>query len=166
MRKKLWPKCAQNGALHRVGILVAICAFRLCAAAATLADPEVDTYNVRLGSQTFGPRYQFSAGTKLVETADALRDMGSDIVKFYAGRDYPGKYSITLPVSIQTLTDLARSEPSCRHVLDAPFVHFFMWTYCFAASSDMVEKWLFRVGAAEGVCADLWVLFLPAYKLQ
>ena len=90
MSKELLPKCPQSGAPLRAGILVAICAFRLCVAA-TLADREVDAYNVRLGSQTFGPRYQFSAGTKLVETADALRDMGSDLVKFYAGRDYPGK---------------------------------------------------------------------------
>src|SRR4051794_37037508 len=99
MSKEQLPQCPQNGAVLRGGILVAMCAFRLCAAAASLADPEVDAYNVRLGSQTFGPRYQFTAGTKLVETADALRDMGSDIVKFYAGRDYPGKYLITLPAS-------------------------------------------------------------------
>jgi len=156
MSKELLPQCPQGGALLRSGIFVALCAFRLCAAAASLVDPEVDAYNVRLGSQTFGPRYQFSTGTKLVETADALRDMGSDIVKFYAGRDYPGKYSIILPTSIRTLTDLARSEPSCRHVLDASFVHFFMWTYCFAASSDTWWKDGFSVTEQQKEYAEIY----------
>lgn len=148
----------RRAALIRLGLVIAACVFRVNAAAAMLADREVDGYNVCLGSQTFGPRYQFTTATKLVETADALREMGSDIVKFYLGRDYPGKYSIALSATIKTLTDLARSEPSCRHVLDGPFAHFFMWTYCFSASSDTWWKDGFSAAEQQKEYAEIYGL--------
>jgi len=58
------------------------------ALAATLSDPDVDGYNVRVGTQTFAGLYQFTTNTLLVETAEAIRDLGSDIIKFYLGADY------------------------------------------------------------------------------
>jgi hypothetical protein len=103
--------------------------------AADVLDSEVDAFNVRIGTQTFDPRYQFSTNPALVETAEAIRDMGSNILKFYMGkgfgRQYPG---IVLPPSVTNLLTLAREEPSCRRIFDMNFRHYLIWTYCFGGS--------------------------------
>jgi hypothetical protein len=57
----------------------------LLLAAGTMSDPEVDGYNLRVGTQTFNGQYQFTTNTLLVETAEVIRGMGSDIVKLYLG---------------------------------------------------------------------------------
>ncbi len=105
-------------------------------AAAILADPAVDAFNIRVGTQTFAGRYQFTTNTLLVETAEAIRGMGSDVIKFYLGRDFSRQYRVSLPGSITNLTTLARDEPSCRRVLDMPFRHTLVWAYCFSTLSD------------------------------
>lgn len=105
--------------------------------AAPLTDPAVDSFNIRIGTQTFGPKCHFTTNTVLVETTQAIRDMGSDILKFYMGRGLGGQYpGITLPSAVTNLLTLARDEPSCRRVLDMPFRHYLIWSYCFASTSD------------------------------
>jgi hypothetical protein len=97
-----------------------------------MTDPEVEAYNVRVGTQTFAGLFQFTTNTLLVETAQAIRGMGSDIIKFYlGGPDFNRQYRISLPASITNLVTLARDEPSCRAVLEMPFRHYILWTYCF-----------------------------------
>jgi hypothetical protein len=102
------------------------------ASGATLSDPEVDRYNVRIGTQTFAGLYQFTTNTLLVETAQAIRDMGSDTIKLYLGIDYPRQYHITLPPNITNLMTLARDYPSVHQVFDMPFRHIIAWAYPFA----------------------------------
>ena len=99
--------------------------------AGTLSDPSIDSYNVRLGTQTFGSLYKFTTNTMLVETAQAIRSMGSDVIKFYLGSGFSGQYGITLPATVTNLMTEAKLEPSCRAVFDMPFRHFFVWANCF-----------------------------------
>ncbi len=115
--------------------------------AAPLSDPAVDAYNIHLGTQTFAGRYQFTTNTLLVETAQAIQTMGSDVLKFYMGRAYDEKYRITLRPSITSLTTLARDEPSCRRVLDMPFRHTFVWAYAFSPGAD--AYWFDGMSAVE-----------------
>ncbi len=124
--------------LHRVSAPgLALFALVTSGLAAPLTDPAVDSFNIHIGTQTFGPKYHFTTNTVLVETAEAIREMGSDVVKFYMGKGFGGQYpGITLPVSVTNLQTLARDEPSCRRVLDMPFQHYVIWSYCFAATSD------------------------------
>jgi hypothetical protein len=104
-------------------------------AAAVLRDAEVDASNVRVGTQTFGPRYHFSTNNVLVETAEAIRGLGSDLLKFYMGKGFGEQYpGSVLPASVTNLQTLARDEPSCRRVLDMDFRHYVIWTYCFAGT--------------------------------
>ena len=103
------------------------------AGAANLSNPQVDAYNVHVGTQTFAGLYQFTTNTLLVETAQAIKDLGSDVIKFYLGPDFSRQNHITLPGSINTLQKLVRDEPSCHQVLDMPFHHFVVWTYPFAS---------------------------------
>ena len=53
---------------------------------AALSDTE--TFNYVIGTQTVGATYQFTQESVLVETARAIRDMGSNLIKFTMGRGY------------------------------------------------------------------------------
>jgi hypothetical protein len=95
-------------------------------------DADVAAYNYVLGTQTFGITYQFTSKNSLVETAEAIRRLGSNAIKFFAGRGAAGQYRMTLPPAIASLTALVRDEPSFRAVLDMPFAHYVLWAYTFA----------------------------------
>lgn len=99
---------------------------------AVLSDPEVDRYNVRVGTQTFAGLYHFTANTLLVETAQAIQALGSDTIKMYLASDFPRQYRITLASNITNLLTLARDEPSCRAVFNMPFRRYIAWIYPFS----------------------------------
>jgi hypothetical protein len=100
--------------------------------AAKLSDPQVDAYNLRVGTQTFDGLYHFTTNTLLVETAQAIRAMGSDTIKLYLGSNYPRRYHYSLAPSVTSLLTLAANDPSCRQVLDMPFRHIIAWAYPFS----------------------------------
>jgi len=100
--------------------------------AAPLSDPAVDTYNVRVGTQTFAGLYHFTTNTLLVETAEAMRGLGSDTIKFYLGSNYRRQYGYGLASTITNLVTLARDDRSCRSVLDMPFRNIIAWAYPFS----------------------------------
>lgn len=102
------------------------------ASGATLSDPAVNAYNVRVGTQTFAGLYQFTTNPLLVETAQAIQGMGSDIIKMYLGPNYAFQYHQNLPGNVTNLLTLVRDLPSCRQVLDMPFRHFICWAYPFS----------------------------------
>ena len=52
-------------------------------------------FNVRLGTQTFDPKYQFTSDTKLLETAKQIYEMGSDIIKL--------NFKATMEVALDTV---------------------------------------------------------------
>jgi hypothetical protein len=132
-RAGFWLASGRGGQARAVALAAAgLAAGGSLLAGEVMSDPDVDSYNVRVGTQTFAGLYQFTTNTLLVETAQAIRAMGSDILKFYlGGTDFKRQYRITLPAAVTNLTSLARDEPSCRQVLDMPFRHYVIWTYCF-----------------------------------
>ena len=100
--------------------------------AGTLSNPAVDAFNVRVGTQTFAGLYQFSTNTLLVETAQAITNMGSDTIKMYLGSNYPRQYHYNLGPNITNLLTLARDDASCHRTLDMPFRHIIAWAYPFS----------------------------------
>ncbi len=99
------------------------------AAAAPLADPAVDAFNTRIGTQTFAGLYQFTTNTLLVETAQAIAGTGSGVIKFYLGQNTAFQSGVSLPPTVNSLVALARDEPSYHQVLDMPFQNFVLWAY-------------------------------------
>jgi hypothetical protein len=89
-------------------------------------------FNTIIGTQTITPRYQFTGQTRLVETAEGIRDMGSNILKIALDPSFSKQYKIPENPKIQNLTDLVSREPSFRHVFDMPFATYILWTYPFA----------------------------------
>jgi hypothetical protein len=98
---------------------------------ASLSDPAVNVYNVRAGTQTFSGLYQFTTNRLLLETAQAISEMGSGVIKFYLGPEVQRQSGITLAPNITNLLALVRDEPSHHRVLDMPFPHFVVWAYPF-----------------------------------
>jgi hypothetical protein len=99
------------------------------------ANPVPDAFAYGLGTQTFGASYQFSQEPLLVETAQAILDMGSNTIKFGMGANYAkdkgGNVRESRP-DIRNLRDLAAQEPAHRRVLEMPFAHYLIWVYPFA----------------------------------
>lgn len=106
----------------------------LAAAPAKLSDPEVDAYNMRVGTQTFSGLYRFTAENLLVETARAITNLGSDTIKLTLGANFTRSYRTNLPANVTNLLTLARDEPNCHYVLDMPFRRIIAWAYPFANS--------------------------------
>jgi hypothetical protein len=104
--------------------------------AGALSIPAVDSYNVRLGTETFAGLYKFTTNTLLVETAEAITNMGSEVIKFYMGSDTSYQSGVTLPSNVTNLITLARDDPSYKQVLKMPFRHFILWAYPFGTADE------------------------------
>ena len=115
--------------------------------AGTLSDPAVDAYNVRIGTETFAALYKFTSQSALVETAQAITNMGSDTIKFYLGSNASGQSGVSLSSNITNLLTLVRDNPDYHQVLDMPFRHFVMWAYPFENSD---EWWGSGYNATQG----------------
>src|SRR5206468_2455650 len=105
------------------------------ARAASLSDAAVDRYNVRVGTQTFDGLYQFTTNNLLIETANAITNLGSDVIKFKINKASGSSYGITLGGNITNLITLARDEPSFHRVFSMPFHHYVLWTYAFSTTT-------------------------------
>ena len=95
-----------------------------------------DDFNYIIGTQTFGPKYQFTKKTRLVETAEAIRDMGSTVVKFELSKRYAGQHGnvdVEIP-AVNSLMTLVRDEPSHRQVFEMPFAYYVLWVHSFSTS--------------------------------
>ncbi len=94
----------------------------------------VDSFNYILGTQTIGIKYRFTKETGLVETAERIREMGSNLLKISMSWNYcREEYRLPQRDDIRSLTDLAKMEPSFRHVLDMPFAYYHIWASCFSS---------------------------------
>ena len=95
-------------------------------------DTQIKEFNYIIGTQTVGAKYKFTNETNLVETAKAIREMGSNLLKFSMGPRYWWEnYDIPQNQSIKSLTDLA-NEKSMKQVLAMPFKYYQIWTYEFS----------------------------------
>ncbi|WP_395752754.1 hypothetical protein [Prosthecobacter sp.] len=88
-----------------------------------------ERFNSILGTQAIGGKYQFTQQDPLVESAEVIRTLGANCMKFDLRpkpKSYPGVHS---------LVELARDEPAHRKVLDMPFANFQLWAEPFASTS-------------------------------
>jgi hypothetical protein len=99
-----------------------------------------EAYDYVVGTQTFCPEYQFTTQPRLIETAQAILDMGSNVIKFGIGKDlyynHNGQTLRNIPAKhpeVHSLTDLVSKEPYHRQVLEMPFAYYLIWTYPFSA---------------------------------
>ena len=90
--------------------------------------PKINTFNYVVGTQTFDASYGFTKKPRLIETAEAILAMGSNIVKFNMSKD---NKAAAEPSRLRSLMELARDDPAHRQVLDMPFAYYLIWAYPF-----------------------------------
>src|ERR1035438_10696228 len=103
-----------------------------------LSPSRIDPFNYVIGTQTFSPAYQFTKKPSLLETAEAIHDMGATVIKFDVSRRYARRYGVSAgPIPpIHSLTELVRNEPAYRKVLDMPFAYYILWAHTFSSRGD------------------------------
>jgi hypothetical protein len=97
---------------------------------------KVATYNYAIGTQTVGSKYKFTDKSMLVETAQEIKKMGSNLLKFSMHPRYcTENYGLPKNDKITSLTKLATLEPSFKEVLDMDFKYYHIWVYGFSQYS-------------------------------
>ena len=93
---------------------------------------EINDFNCVIGTQTVGAKYKFTTETNLVETAKAIHDMGSNVLKMsMSPRYWWENYDIPRDTTITCLKELAQ-EKSMKTVLAMDFKYYYIWTYEFS----------------------------------
>ncbi|HMP29462.1 MAG TPA: hypothetical protein PKD85_07670 [Saprospiraceae bacterium] len=96
-------------------------------------EQNIELYNFAIGTQTVGSKYKFTNETMLVETAQEIKNMGSNLLKFSMHPRYCSEnYGLPENKEITSLTKLATLEPSVKEVLDMDFKYYHIWTYGFS----------------------------------
>ncbi len=119
-------------------VLAVLASMTLAGCAGTGARPVL---NYCIGTQTFSPKYHHTEKTRLVETAQAMVDMGSNTLKFEAGSSAMGAYHLPANPDIKTLKDLFALDPSYQAVLAMPFDYYLVWAYPFGTAKSCRDAW-------------------------
>jgi|GEM_PF-358445 len=121
------------------------------------ADSISEHFNYVIGTQTFGATYGFSNESRLLETARAIRSMGSDIIKFHLENGVDGIQSSPKYYDLDSLIHL---EPSLQLIFDSlDFKHYFMWVRSY-------NDWYDGYSSAERQDDSLKIYNLSKYLLQ
>lgn len=121
-----------------------------------ITDPEVLNYNYSIGTQTIGPNYSFTDEDMLVETARAILEMGSNILKISLNTS---KYNDIEQKPRATAVELARDHPSFKTVLNMPFKYYFFW-------ANNSKHWRDGYSSAERTSDSIQIADLTTYLLK
>ena len=126
-----WAKAEKSGRCRSLLRLITVTWVLAAAfgAAAQTAD-SLEQFDYVLGTQTFGPAYQFSPASPLVETGRAIAALGSNTIKFELKASDGRKHS---------LPDIARDDPAVSAVLAMPFTYTLMWAYPAAVKARLFD---------------------------
>ena len=142
----------QRGAALRPGA-AAMLALALAApvaaqsGASCAADPEAAarSYNYILGTQAIGGPYQHTKGNRLIEQADNVRGMGSNLLKISLAEGAAPAYdSAEAARGAKTTLDYIKAAPAVQQALDMDFTYYQAWVHSFTDATwrdgvDMTE---------------------------
>jgi hypothetical protein len=118
----------------------------------------IDSYDYVIGTQSIGAAYQFTKETKLVETAQAIQAMGSNILKFNLDAE------AGVDPKPRTLAEAAERDPSVRAVLEMPFACYLIWAYPLSATGGSGPFDPVRLDTERREIYDLTRYLLRTYK--
>ncbi|WP_444889792.1 cellulose binding domain-containing protein [Microbulbifer sp. DLAB2-AA] len=85
----------------------------------------IESYNYILGTQTISPKYSFTGEGSLVESAKAIRAMGSNLLKIALSTGlYDELNGLGLDYQFKRMLE---EVPAYREVLDMDFSHYMFW---------------------------------------
>jgi hypothetical protein len=116
-------------------------------AASCSADPEAAarSYNYILGTQAIGGPYQHTKGNRLIEQAENVRGMGSNLLKISLAQGAAPNYgSAEAARGAKTTLDYVKAAPAVQQALDMDFTYYQAWVHSFTDA-----KWRDGVSMAE-----------------
>jgi hypothetical protein len=110
-------------------------------------DPEAAArrYNYVLGTQAIGGPYQHGKGNRLIEQAENVRGMGSNLLKISLAQGAAPNYgSAEAARKAKTTLDYVQAAPAVQQALDMDFTYYQAWVHSFTGANwrdgvDMTE---------------------------
>jgi hypothetical protein len=85
-----------------------------------------DRFNYAVGTQTIGASYQFTDKPRLIETAEAIREMGPNAIKF---RLASAKRDGSETEGFADLHEVAEKDATIKQIFEMPFANYILWAY-------------------------------------
>ncbi len=98
------------------------------------ADPEAAarSYNYILGTQAIGGHYQHGTGNRLLEQAQQVKGMGSNLLKVSLARGAAPNYgSVEAARKAKTTLEYVQASPELQQALDMDFTLYQAWVHSF-----------------------------------
>lgn len=102
--------------------------------ASCAADPEAAArqYNYILGTQAIGGPYQHGKGNRLIEQAENVRGMGSNLLKISLAQGAASNYgSVEAARKAKTTLEYVQASPAVQQALDMDFTFYQAWVHSF-----------------------------------
>jgi hypothetical protein len=111
------------------------------------ADPEAAarSYNYILGTQAIGGPYQLGKGNRLIEQAENVRGIGSNLLKISLAQGAASNYgSADAARKAKTTLEYVEASPALQQALDMDFTYYQAWVHSFTVANwrdgvDMTE---------------------------
>ncbi len=91
------------------------------------------SFNYIIGTQQIGDTYSFGNGTRLINAANEIQKLGSNVLKIALTSKYAIQNGLPQNKKIKTIVDLIQLDTSMRRVLDMPFTDYLFWAYPFTS---------------------------------
>lgn len=127
------------------------------------ADPDTAArqYNYILGTQAIGGPYQHGKGNRLIEQAENVRGMGSNLLKISLAQGAAPNYgSVEAARKAKTTLDYVQASPAILQALGMDFTYYQFWVHSFtdAAWRDGVSMTEARAYYDEMYALTAWLL--------
>jgi len=131
--------------------------------ASCAADPEgaARRYNYILGTQAIGGPYQHGKGNRLIEQAENVRGMGSNLLKISLAQGAAPNYgSVEAARKAKTTLDYVQASPAIQQALDMDFTFYQAWVHSFTGATwrDGVDMTEARAYYDEMYALTAWLL--------
>jgi hypothetical protein len=124
-------------------------------------DTTAQKYNYVLGTQAIGGNYQHNKGNRLIEQAQQVRDMGSNLLKISLAEGAAERYGTARAASgAKTTLDYVKASPEMLQALDMDFTYYQAWVHSFTDSAwrDGVSMAEARAYYDEMYALTAWLL--------
>lgn len=133
------------------------------AVATCAADPEAAAqhYNYILGTQAIGGPYQHTKGNRLIEQAENVRGMGSNLLKISLAQGAAPNYgSEEAARKAKSTLEYVQASPAVKQALDMDFTYYQAWVHSFTGANwrDGVDMTEARAYYDEMYALTAWLL--------
>lgn len=131
--------------------------------ASCAADPDAAarSYNYILGTQAIGGHYQHGTGNRLIEQAEQVKGMGSNLLKISLAQGAAPNYgSVAAARKAKTTLEYVQASPELQQALDMDFTWYQAWVHSFTDANwrDGVNMTEARLYYDEMYALTAWLL--------